>query len=68
MKKYVAVAAGLLLGSSVAFAAKAPFADLDKDGDGMISSEEAGDMQGFAEADGNGDGSLSMEEYEAIPE
>ena len=68
MKKSLAIAASLLLGSSVALAAKAPFEEMDANGDGMISSEEAGDMQGFAEADGNGDGNLSAEEYETVPE
>jgi len=68
MKKSLAIAASLLLGSSVALAAKPAFEELDANGDGMISSEEAGDMQGFAEADGNGDGMLTVEEYETVAE
>ena len=72
MKKYVALAAALLLGSSVALAAKPAFGDLDTDGDGMISAEEAmGGMEGFTEedyaaADADGDGSLSEQEFELV--
>ena len=64
MKKYVALAAALLLGSSVAFAQKAAFEEVDANGDGMITAEEAG--KDISAADANGDGSLDAAEYEAM--
>lgn len=73
MKKHLALAAGLILGSSVALAADKPaFSDLDGDGDGMISQEEAmGGMEGlteedYATADQDGDGSLNEQEFELV--
>ena len=64
MKKYFALAAALLLGSSVALAQKASFEEVDANGDGMISAEEAG--KDISAADANGDGSLDAAEYEAM--
>jgi hypothetical protein len=66
MKKYVAVAAGLILGSSAALAAKAAFEEVDVNSDGMITAEEAG--VDISAADANGDGGLDAVEYEAMPE
>ena len=43
------------------------FEEVDVNGDGQISQEEAASIEGldFATADTNQDGSLSMEEYSA---
>lgn len=45
----------------------ASFQKVDTDGNGMISKEEAGSVQGldFSKADRNNDGQLSKSEYEA---
>ena len=61
-----ALAIGLLSLSGVAMAAPPDFAEVDANGDGMISKQEAGEL-GFsiANADSNGDGRLSREEFEA---
>jgi len=44
-----------------------PFEEVDTNGDGQISQEEAAAIEGldFATADTNQDGALSMEEYSA---
>lgn len=44
-----------------------PFEEVDTNGDGQISQEEAAAIEGldFATADTNQDGALSMEEYKA---
>lgn len=68
MKKYVAFALALLFTSGVAIA-QAQFGDLDANGDGNISPEEASAdaalTEKFSAADANGDGMVSAEEYEA---
>ncbi|BAU48859.1 hypothetical protein SVA_2309 [Sulfurifustis variabilis] len=45
----------------------ASFQKVDADGNGMVSKEEAGSVQGldFSKADRNSDGQLSKSEYEA---
>lgn len=56
----------LTLFTGAAFATPPSFADVDTDGDGAISTEEASVVEGldFAAADTDGNGSLSQEEYE----
>ncbi|MDN3520295.1 hypothetical protein [Halomonas ramblicola] len=57
----------LLFGASVAVANPASFSDLDVDGDGALSAEEAAAVEGldFEAADADGDGALNEEEFEA---
>lgn len=45
----------------------ASFQKVDADGNGMVSKEEAGSVQGldFSKADRNSDGQISKSEYEA---
>lgn len=66
--KSVLTTLGLVLGiTGVAFAAGPAFEDVDANGDGMISKQEAKVVEGlnFDEADTNDDGSLSRAEYRA---
>lgn len=70
MKKLIAVLFGLSMGAGVAFA-QAAFSDLDTDGDGALTLEEAMVHPGITEdvfnaADVDQDGALSEEEYSAI--
>ncbi len=60
----------LLFGASVAVANPATFADLDTDGDGALSTEEAAAVEGldFETADADGDGALNEEEFKAAKE
>lgn len=48
------------------------FEKLDRDGDGVVSSEEASDWHGLRELidtyDDNGDGRLDQREYQALVE
>ena len=61
--------AGLLLSlmAGAAFAAPPAFEDVDINGDGSISAEEAQTVEGldFTAADTDGNGTLSPEEYKA---
>lgn len=64
MKKYIVLLASMGLATGVA---AVEFADVDADGDGVISLEESialPDLD-FVGADVDGDGLLSVEEYDA---
>ena len=67
MNKYVGlIAIGF---SAAAFAQGMPaFEEVDANGDGLISQEEAAAIEGldFATADANQDGALSRDEYSAL--
>lgn len=66
MNKTIAFAA-LILAGNVAFAAAPAFEDVDTNGDGVLSQEEAAAVEGldFTAADTDQNGSLSKDEYEA---
>lgn len=53
--------------SGVALAAPPAFQDVDINKDGVITAEEAAQVEGLdmTIADANGDGKLTMQEYEA---
>ncbi|UYG06770.1 hypothetical protein [Halomonas sp. M4R1S46] len=62
------LAIALLFGSGVAIAEGTDkFTELDANGDGALSAEEATDVTGldFEAADADGDGALSEEEFKA---
>ena len=67
IKKKIATMLALGLFSVGAMAVGPAFGDVDADGDGAISAEEASKVEGLdiATADTNGDGSLSPDEYAA---
>lgn len=68
MKKFSLGTLIALAFAGAALAQQAPtFEEVDVNGDGQISQEEAGAIEGldFATADTDQDGSLSMEEYNA---
>lgn len=76
MSRAAAPAAGLLLAISLAVAAQQPqpggqmhleerFAQLDHDGDGRVTAEEAGGAAWFARFDTNGDGAITIAEARA---
>ena len=56
----------LLLAALPAFAAPLTFEEVDTDGDGLISADEAANVEGldFNAADGDNDGTLSVDEYD----
>ena len=56
----------LLLAVLPAFAAPLTFEEVDTDGDGLISADEAANVEGldFNAADGDNDGTLSVDEYD----
>jgi hypothetical protein len=66
MKKLLPVFAALALASSTVLASM-NFEDVDVDKDGVISPEEAANVEGLdlTTADVNGDGVLSIEEFQA---
>ncbi len=72
MKKLLAIIAASML--TVAAAQAAEFAEVDGDGDGMVSMEEAKaampDLsdEAFSGADSDGDGSLNEEEFASLSE
>ena len=70
MKESLTLAALLAIASTGAFAALPAFESLDKDGDGLISQEEAAAsdelVSAFMGADADKDGKLSPAEYDAI--
>ena len=70
MKYSLLIGAALALASVSAHAAVPAFAELDADGNGLISQDEAAKsevvMASFAAADVDKDGSLSLEEYQAL--
>jgi Ca2+-binding EF-hand superfamily protein len=64
MKKLVLTAAVLALASGFAWAQS--FEEIDVDGDGLISSEEAAGIgMDVSTVDTDGDGALSQEEFDA---
>lgn len=67
MKRYLALIPMAFIGTAFAQSEMPAFEDVDTNGDGAISQEEAAAVEGldFATADANQDGSLSREEYEA---
>ena len=67
MKKLLPIAAALTLASGAALAA-VTFEDIDINQDGVISPEEAANVEGLdmATADINGDGVLSVEEFQEL--
>jgi len=61
----------LLLAALPTFAAAAlTFEEVDTDGDGLISADEAANVEGldFNAADGDNDGTLSVDEYDIAVE
>lgn len=66
MKRYLVLIPLAFIGSAIAQEMPA-FEDVDANGDGSISQQEAAAVEGldFASHDTNQDGSLSREEYEA---
>lgn len=56
----------LLLVALPTFAAALTFEEVDTDGDGLISADEAANVEGleFEAADADNDGTLSVDEYE----
>lgn len=67
LKRFLTALMALGLFSGVALAAPPAFQDIDTNKDGVITQEEAVQVEGLdmASADTNGDGQLSQEEYEA---
>lgn len=74
MKKQMGVVAAALLGAvftqSVGATAAETFKQLDTDGDGMLTVEEADPnpdlVEAFEDGDENGDGKLDMAEFEKL--
>lgn len=70
MKQKLTLAAALALAAGTAMASLPDFKTLDKDGDGMISKQEATKSEQlvavFARADVDKDGMISPSEYDAI--
>ena len=66
-KRFLTTLMALGLFSGVALAAPPAFQDIDTNQDGVITADEAAQVEGLdmASADANGDGQLSLEEYEA---
>ncbi|KAB2921640.1 MAG: hypothetical protein F9K25_20135, partial [Candidatus Contendobacter sp.] len=60
----------LLLVTLPAFATPLTFEEVDTDGDGLISADEAANVEGldFNVADGDNDGTLSVDEYDIAVE
>lgn len=70
-KPLAAVSAGLLLGSSIAVAQEIPFEQLDVDGTGVLTIEEAlahpqMTTETFDAVDADGTGVLTPEQYESF--
>jgi len=67
MKYYVGLTALVFSAAALAQSSLPSFEEVDSNGDGMISQEEAQAVEGldFAQADTNQDGSLSRAEYTA---
>lgn len=66
MKYRSALICALSLAAAPALAATLSFSEIDTDGDGRISSEEASAANlGFAAMDVDADGEISMEEFQA---
>ncbi len=68
MNALTALVLAMFAGS--AYAAAPAFEEVDADGDGAVSAEEAAAVEGldFEAADANADGSLDAEEYKAATE
>ena len=66
-KRFLTALMALGLFSGVALAAPPAFQDIDTNQDGVITPDEAAQVEGLdmASADANGDGQLSVEEYQA---
>lgn len=67
MKYYVSLTALVLSAAALAQGSLPAFEEVDADGDGTISQQEAQAVEGldFSQADTNQDGSLSRAEYAA---
>jgi hypothetical protein len=67
MTKYLYAGILAAVFSGALFAAPPAFEDVDTNGDGAISAQEAAAVEGldFKQADTNQDGKLSKEEYQA---
>lgn len=68
MNKYVGLIAFGFSAAALAQGSMPTFEEVDANGDGLISQEEAQAIEGldFATADANQDGSLSRDEYSAV--
>ena len=67
IKRSLTALAALGMFSGIAMAAPPAFQDVDINKDGVITAEEAAQVEGLdmTTADVNGDGKLTMEEYNA---